>query len=481
LDLTGLGRFIKQSFPALNKIVLTGALAARRYIQFFQDPIGCMRDLNRSFGSLVALGPIAFGEPKKLHVLAVGPEFNRQVLGDPAKFRTTGQFIHGPPDSAQRRIRCGLTRMNGPQHKQQRQLIMPPFHRKAVAGYHDLMVDLAHKIISTWRPGRLDIYREMRTLALRIASAVLFGQKRRDAFHIAQLLEIWTRRNFSASVWLLPLNIPGTAYHRLLKHAKRVEREILSLVEKRRQGSRENTDVLSLLIQARDEEDRGMTDAELVGQATILFGASFETTASTLTWTLFLLAQHPLVMRELMEEFDRVLAGTTPTREQLAELSFLDCVIKESMRILPPVPFTIRATEDDVAMGPLVLGHGTRVICSHHLTHHLPDIYPEPERFRPERWREINPTQYEYMPFSAGPRACIGAMFAFQVLKISLSMMLQKFRFKVVPGARIDRVVRITMNPRYGLPMLLIENDRSFSTAKVAGQIHEMVALPDQS
>jgi cytochrome P450 len=132
----------------VNKIVLTGALAARQYIQFFRDPIGCMDDLHRRFGPLVALGAIAFGEPKKLHVLAVGPEFNRQVLGDPARFRTTGQFIHGPKDPAPRRIRCGLTRMNGPQHKQQRQLVMPPFHRKAVAGCHELMVGLAQKVIS---------------------------------------------------------------------------------------------------------------------------------------------------------------------------------------------------------------------------------------------------------------------------------------------------------------------------------------------
>src|SRR5207245_10822379 len=141
--------------------------------------------------------------------------------------------------------------------------------------------------------------------------------------------------------------------------------------------------------------------------------------------------------------------------------SFLDRVIKESMRIVPPVPCTIRAADDDaIPMGSLTLGHGTRVICSHFLTHHLPEIYPEPEIFRPDRWRDIDPTQYEYMPFSAGPRACIGAMFAIQVLKISLAIMLQKFRFTVARGARIDRVARITMNPRYGMPMLLRENER---------------------
>ena len=463
----------------MKKNVLIGAHAAREYVHFFRDPIGCMRTLQQKYGSLVALGPIAFGEPTKLHVLAIGPEFNRQVLGDPAKFRTTGQFIHGPNNSAQRRIRFGLTRMNGPQHKQQRQLILPPFHKKAVAGYHDLTVELAQEVIGQWKPGRRDVYVDMRAVTLRIASAVLFGHEASDANRIGHLLEVWARRNFSGPVWFFPVNIPGTPYHRLLKHAELVEREILRLVEKRRRDPSDRTDVLSILIQARDDENRGMTDMELVGQATILFGASFETTASTLTWTVFLLAQHPEIMRQLVDELDRVLGGNAPAREQLPQLSFLDRVIKESMRILPPVPFTIRAAdEDQIPMGSLTLGHGTRVICSHFLTHHLADIYPEPELFRPDRWRKVDPTQYEYMPFSAGPRACVGAMFAIQVLKISLAIMLQKFRFKVVEGALIDRVVRITMNPRYGMPMDLHENDRRYESSKVRGQLHEMVKFP---
>jgi len=463
----------------MKKNVLTGARAALEYIHFFRDPIGCMRELQQKYGSLVAVGPIAFGEPKKLHVLAIGPEFNRQVLGDPAKFRTTGQFIHGPNNSAQRRIRFGLTRMNGPQHKQQRQLILPPFHKKAVAGYHDLTVELAQEVIGQWKPGRRDVYADMRAVTLRIASAVLFGHEATDAYRIGHLLEIWERRNFSGPVWFFPVNIPGTPYYRLLKHAELVEQEILRLVEKRRRDLFGRTDVLSILIQARDDENRSMTDMELVGQAMILFGASFETTASTLTWTTFLLAQHPAIMRELMDELDRVLGGRPPSPEQLPQLSFLDRVIKESMRILPPVPFTIRAAdEDQIPMGSLTLNHGARVICSHFLTHHLADIYPEPELFRPDRWREVDPTQYEYMPFSAGPRACVGAMFAIQVLKISLAIMLQKFRFTIVRGAQIDRVVRITMNPRHGMPMVLHENDRRYESSEVRGQIHEMVTLP---
>src|SRR5437870_2484605 len=193
--------------------------------------------------------------------------------------------------------------------------------KNVLTGYHDLIVARAQEVIGQWRTGRRDVYADMRAVTLRIASAVLFGHEASDAYRIAHLLEIWARQNFSGPVWFFPVNIPGTPYHWLLKHAERVEREILAVVEKRRRDYSNRTDVLSLLIRARDDENRGMTDTELVGQATILFGASFETTASTLTWTVFLLAQHPAIIGQLIGELDRVLGGNAPSRDQVAQLS----------------------------------------------------------------------------------------------------------------------------------------------------------------
>jgi cytochrome P450 len=463
----------------VEKGQIVGVAAAREYINFFRDPIGCMRRIYREHGPVAALGPVAMGKPRKPHVLAVGPEFNRQVLGDPLTFRTTGQFLRGPANSAQRRLRFGLTRMSGPEHKRQRQLVMPPFHKKAVEGYHDLMVGVAQAMIGQWRSGKCyDIHGEMRRLTLRTSSTILFSHDPAESLTIGKLLEEWQRRNFSTPVWLLPLNLPGTAFRRLLRHAERLEEEILSVIHRRRASPATHTDVLSILIRARDDESHGMTDMELVGQSAILFGASFETTASTLTWTLFLLTQHPNVMRKLMDELDAVLGGAPPSQEHLVQLSFLECVIKESMRILPPVPFTIRAATQHTSIGPYSVPNGSRVICSHYLTHHMPEIYPQPEHFQPERWRSIDPTQFEYMPFSAGPRACIGAMFALQALKVSLALILQRFRLLVVAGTRIDPVVQITMVPRHPLPMVLFDNDRDYAASKVTGQIHEMVRLP---
>ena len=459
--------------------LMRGLEAVPYYIGFFRDPIGCMRDAYRKNGELTILGPVLpFEENRRLNLLIAGPGYTRQVLGDPELFRTMGQTLRGPDNSAQRRVRFGLTRMQGAQHKQQRKLVMPPFHKKAVEGYHQIMVKNADEILNEWQPGTVrNLYREMRNIALRLASSVLFSPEPREALRIGSMIEEWFRWNFSAAVWLFPFDLPGTGYRSLLRHAEKLERLILSMIDQRRKNPEGRTDVLSILTQARDDENHGMTDMELVGQTTILFGASYETTASTLTWTLFLLAQHPKILHELMDELDTVLGGVPPRSDQLSQLPLLDRVIKESMRILVPVPWTIRTATANVEMGGYKVPKNSRVITGIFLTHHQPELYPEPEKFSPDRWLTIDPSQYEYLPFSAGPRACIGAIFAMQAMKISISMILQRFRLQVVDGAKIESVVRVTMSPRYDIPVRIFSQDRKFARSDVRGDICEMVEM----
>ena len=458
---------------------ITGLAAGREYLRFFFNPVGCICRLYRRHGPITALGRVALRQPRDSLIFAIGPEFNRLLFSDPDLFRPTGLILPGPRDSAQRRVRFGLTRMIGPQHRQQRQLVAPPFHRAALQSYHDIMVEAVQRLITEWKIGRsINIHEKVRALTLRIASAVLFSRDPAEAYPIGRMLEDWVERCFSIGVWAYPLPVPGTPYHGMLRQAERIERALLAMIQQRGADPGARSDVLSLLMQARDCEGRGMTDVELVGQAAILFIASFETTTSALTWTLFLLAQHPAVMHQLMDEIESVLGGAPPRADQLPKLPYLQYVIKESMRILPPVPYTVRVAQQPLKVGPFDVPQEARVVASHYLTHHLPDLYPEPERFRPERWRDINPTQYEYLPFNAGPRICIGAAFATQVLRISLAMILQPFRFTVVPGTRIGRIVAISMNPRHGLPMIVAKQDRNYSVSQVRGQIREMVHFP---
>jgi len=251
-------------------------------------------------------------------------------------------------------------------------------------------------------------------------------------------------------------------------------REIVA--ERRRTGS-DRHDVLTLLLHVRDEDGTQFTDDDLIGQLNVMFIAAFETTAMALTWTLFLLSQHPQVIADLVDELDHVLYGNAPTLEQLGILPLLDGVIRESLRLLPPVSQGARAATAPFMMGGYTFPAGTKVLYSEYITHHMPELYTEPDRFLPERWLTINPSPYEYFPFLAGSRMCVGATFAMTEMKVILAMILQRYRLTMVPGAVIDRHVRFTLVPKYGMPMSITAQDRQFTKVPVCGNIHEMVDL----
>jgi len=214
---------------------LSGLAIGREYLNLARDPVAAMRSLYQRHGPIVALGSIALGKPGRPHIVGAGPEFNRQVFGDTATFRSTGLILRGPPDSAQRRVRSGLTRMTGQEHREMRKLVMPPFHRHAVRSYRETMVGQTNALLQGWRAGqRFDIYDEMRKLTLGIASEVLFSDDPGEALPIGEMLERWIFRSFSPGVWGFPIDLQGTPYRGLLQDAEKIERAILALVAKRR-------------------------------------------------------------------------------------------------------------------------------------------------------------------------------------------------------------------------------------------------------
>jgi len=472
------------TLPGHNKNLkpIRGLPACRWSLKLLHDPIACMRDAFQREGPLAAVG-LPFKRPQRLYVLAIGPEFNRPILGDPTLFRPSGPPLRWRPireDSALHRLSFGLTRMHGPKHQQQRRLAMPPFQRKGVEGYTPTITTVTEQLLEGWAGKQsIDICPEMRALLFRISSRTLFDLENHEAaYALGHMMQEWINLSYSAGVWMVPFDFPGAPRRRLVEHAERLESGILRMIEEKRTVAAGCDDVLSLLIRSRDEGNLQMTEAELVGHSTIFFSASFLTTSNAMTWTLFLLAQHPGIMADLLDELDGTLHGAPPTTEQLEQLPLLEAVINESLRILPPVPLTVRKVNRSVELGGLQLQRHDRVLLGHYMTHRLPELYPDPEEFRPRRWFEIDPGPYEYVPFSAGPRMCIGYTFAMSVLKISLAMILQRFRLTVMPGARIDRYVDFSLSPKYGLPMSLHRQDRQFRASPVRGDIHEMVKLP---
>jgi len=232
-----------------------------------------------------------------------------------------------------------------------------------------------------------------------------------------------------------------------------------------------------MMISAHDSEG-SISDDELIGQAALMFGAAHLTTAHTLAWTLFLLAEHPSVMGELHQELKTRLDGGFPTNDQVDQLHCTERVVKESMRILPASSYSQRVSAVATQLGPFALPPSAGIVFSQFMTHHMPELYPNPEEFRPERWLHINPSPYEYLPFGAGPRMCIGAPLAMLILKTVLPTILQRFKVTAVPMSEVTgKVISTMLCPTSALMMRLDEQDGRFEAHAVRGNIHEMVDL----
>ncbi len=232
-------------------------------------------------------------------------------------------------------------------------------------------------------------------------------------------------------------------------------------------------DVLASLIHVRDEDGTKLSDEELIGHAITLFIAGHETTSNALATTLLLLEQHPAVLSELLDELDGTLHGAAPTLDEINKLPLLDHVIKESLRLLPPAIMGTRVAAQDTQLGGYAVGKGTNVIYSEFVTQRMPQIYAEPDHFKPQRWATHDPSTYEYLPFSAGPHMCIGWAFAMQELRVVLAMLLQRYRLSLVPGTRVDLTIR--MQAKHGLPARVHAQDRQFRATPVQGNIHNLV------
>lgn len=429
---------------------------------------------------LSAYGPlVTMARGTRQRLFMFHPDFNMQVLSNPALFRSPELWRLAPQSSSLSRLWNGLLTINGEHHKQQRRMMMPSFHKKKVEGYRDEMVTRIDRMLSAWKPGEVrDIFQEMRQVTLLIVTKVLFGlEDEEETLRMGLLMAEWLERYTSPAVHLLPFDGPGLPYRQLLRVSERGEAAIRELIARKRAQGANGDDVLSMLLQARDEEGGSMSDAELVGQTNILFVAGHETTTNTLTWTFLLLDQHPEVHGALLEELEGELKGAAPTIEQLERLPLLDRVVKESLRLLPPVPVSFRTSTGPFEMGGHSFPAETQLHYSPYITHRLPDLYPEPERFLPDRWLQADPPVYGYIPFSNGPRRCIGATMALLEAKLTLAMLLPRYRLSVVPGLRVDPLVRATMRPKGGLPMRIHTQDKHFERSDVRGSIRDIVAL----
>lgn len=460
--------------PGPPPIPLLGHLP--RVFQFLDDPIAAVTALRR-YGDVVA---VARGNPALVCVF--GAERNREVLANPAGFQHDEEFMNGPKGSSLARMNKVLVGINGELHKRHRRLMAPAFARSALDGYADEMVQASERMIARWPIGEVaDLDALLRDLALCVAVRSLFGM---DVLHGATELGELSAGLFDALTSPLaifaPYDLPGTPFRRAMRLGDRLLDRLGELVAEKRRRPESEDDALALLIRAVDDDGTGFTDAELVSETVALFVAGHETTAKTLSWTMFLLERHPQVLADVLDEIDGVLGGRSMTAADIARMPLLDRVIKESMRVLAPVPLLfLRVPASDMPLGRFTLPKGANVVVSPYAMHHDPELYPESRRFRPERWETLKPTPFEYLPFGAGPRLCVGAAFAQQTLRLILPTVLQRVRVAVTRDANIARITRGNiLRPRHGIrAQLQAPHRRRLVPEPVRGDVHEMVEL----
>lgn len=387
-------------------------------------------------------------------VLLSDPELVEEVL-----VRRNKEFgKHYLPSVGGALLGNGLFTSAGDFWKRQRRLAQPAFHKHRLSTYGEVMADYASQEVSTWIDGETrHLGNDMMRLTLRIVGRTLFGADvAADAKGLGRDMEV-VRQCFVAKLNALqpmPERIPTPTNRRLGKAVRDMDRLLLRVVAERRAGGEDAGDLLSMLLEAQDDSGAGMTDRQLRDEVMTLFVGGHETTAIALTWTWHLLGQHPDVLRQVRQEIDDVLGGRLPTTADLPSLVVVERVLRESMRLYPPVYAFDRKALADTEIGGTKIRRGTVVLISPWVIHRRPESFQDPAEFRPDRWLDpVLRRSNAYLPFGGGPRVCIGNGFAWMEMTLVMATMLAQVSCEATGTDTPEAEPSITLRPRGGLPM----------------------------
>jgi cytochrome P450 len=324
--------------------------------------------------------------------------------------------------------------LDGPEHIRHRKLMLPSFHGERMQSYGDLMREITESEIRGWPVGRPFGLRERtQAITLEVILRAVFGIEDVDRLDhlrssLGRLLDMGTRSRAMVMIVMPPLR--ATVGKRMWERFQRLRADVGQVlydeITRRRAApdTADRVDVLSILLQARDEEGQAMTDIELRDELMTLLVAGHETTATAVAWAFELLLRNPAALARLQEEVDR---GESD--------EYLDAVIKETLRVRPVVPGVVRKLTRPLRVNGYDLPAGVRLAPNIYLTHRQPDIYPEPDRFHPERFLENPPDTYSWIPFGGGIRRCLGASFALYELKVVIPTILRNARLRASGGS----------------------------------------------
>lgn len=425
----------------------SGALSAYR---FARDPYAFLLACKRRYGD-----PFSFPLGGKQLTLTGEPELARQVFAaDPD---TLGAF--NPGNLSAILGANSVILLSGERHRRERKLLAPPFHGARMRSYGAIIRESALRRGGAWRVGEpFDVQRTAQEISIDVIVRAVFGIE--DPARVA----LFSRAMVEVLAAIHPILIfarvlqrdlgPLTPWRRLVAARRAADVLIQAEIDARRRQPG-GDDILSLMLSARDEDGQGMRDEELHDELLTLLFAGHETTAIAISWAFYWLLRHPPALARLREELAGL--GPDPDPEAVAAAPWLEAVCHETLRLWPILPMVPRTLVKPMRLGPHELPRGASVGVATALLHAHPELYPEPERFKPERFLARKYSPFEFTPFGGGNRRCIGAAFALYEMKQALAALVPLCELRLVRDAPLrPRRRNLTLGPRGGVEVVRV-------------------------
>ena len=423
-------------------------------IDFQVDPIAFCTKAHRELGEVVRFRVLnlwwyQISEPDLVYEILV------KRHGDYHKARLNKQIF-------KQFLGKGVLTNDGDDWKRQNRIVRPAFHKHRIDAYGEVMVEYTLDMLDTWRDGEtFDFNDAMMELTLRIACKCLFNKDvLNDAPTVGSAMKVIEEVLVDHVNLPLPLPrwFPSKGNRRKIRAIDDIEQIVMRLVAEAREADVDTGDLMSMLVRARYEDGSAMSEKQLRDELMTLVFAGHETTAHALVWIWYLLARHPHVLDRVLDEVDSVLGDRPAKVDDQGELPYLDKVVKEGMRLLPSVWTFMREPLRDVQLGEFRVPKGSQIFISTYVMHRNPRFFPDPERFDPDRWTpefEKGLPRAAYIPFSMGPRICLGKAFAMMEARLILGTLLQQVMPVLEEGYEPDIGAKLSLMPLNGMPCLV--------------------------
>jgi len=435
--------------------------------EFAKDPLAFFARLARQYDDVVE-----FHLPMRDMALVTNPDLAHQILVKEIRhFRKSDRDMRIMGTVLGKGL---VTNNDFLHHKTQRKLVQPGFHFRRIESYTATMTDYTQRYLESWTGGETrDIADDMFKLTLYIVSKTLFNidmsslERGADTIGKAmQVVQTVINKRFT-QVFHAPDWVPTPNNRKLIKARAVLNKTIESMIASRTLPNGEVSDagdMMSMLLKAEYEDGSQMDKKMVMDELITLFVAGHETTSNALSWAFYLLAKHPDIQQKLQCELDTVLADDQPAFTHLENLVYTERVVKEAMRLLPPVwTLNTRQANEDIVIGDYFFPKDKVVFISPYANHHNPRYFKDPDTFDPDRFLPENekrlPRQL-YIPFGTGPRVCIGQSFAMMEAKLILASVIQKFEITIAKSQKIEPQAQITLSNKEGMKVIIKKRKR---------------------